>query len=140
MVSTSESEEECFSIHESQSDSDEESEVEKCFQNFLVTSLDRLESEHTFISECLMFSISSNKQMIEDLEEWKAKLALGFVIIKRRLQEKIDDLQKKLPATELKLGEEEEESWYEYFIEYQGTPFVLRKITYMENKIKIKRE
>ena len=43
-------------------------------------------------------------------------------------------------AKEIKIGDEEEESGYEYFPEYHGTPFVLKKITYLENKVKIERE
>ena len=43
-------------------------------------------------------------------------------------------------AKEIKIGDEEEESGYEYFPEYQGMSFVLRKITYVENNVKIERE
>ena len=67
-------------------------------------------------------------------------MAPRLVIIKRRLQEKIDNLQKKIPAIGLNLGEEEEERWYEYVPEYQGTSSILRKTTYLENKVKIERE
>jgi hypothetical protein len=143
LTDSSDSGKEQFSVYSSESDSDD-----LHFKNLNIHTDSSSGEECSYLRNCFMFTLQGSiTQQIQELKQQKSNLAPGMILVKNRLQSRIDELTKQLPTVQnIQISDDEEgtlpEEWIHHFLvktSNNSEGDILLEIRRIENELHTKR-